>query len=162
MNVDVVLHDIRTVDADAVAAGFFEDVRPLKGAAGALDWVLCGALSRLVLDNRLRGAVGEVALLTSSGKFPADKVFLFGLGSREGEAPESLQSAARTVASSLAGAGVRRAVMDFFPLNGAADELRLSAIRRGLREGAGGYALSLSLLAHDPVSFERISRALRP
>lgn len=162
MNVDVLLHDICTVPTDAVAVGFFEDVRPLKGAAGALDWLLCGALSRLVQDRRVRGALGEVALLTSSGKVPAGKVFLFGLGSREASAPESLQSAARAVAAGLAGAGVRQAVMDFFPLSEAADERRLSAIRQGLREGAGGYALSISLLAHDPVSFERMSRALRP
>jgi hypothetical protein len=162
VNVDVLLHDIQTVDTDAVAVGFFEDVRPLKGAAGALDWLLCGALSRLVLENRLQGALGEVALLTSSGKVPAGKVFLFGLGSRQAMVPGSLQAAARSVASSLAGAGVRRAAMDFFPLNDEGDALRLSAIRQGLREGAGGYALSLSLLAHDPVSFERMSRALRP
>jgi hypothetical protein len=162
VNVDVLLHDICTVDTDAVAAGFFEDVRPLKGAAGALDWLLCGALSRLVLENRLRGTVGEVALLTSSGKVPAGKVFLFGLGSREASLPGSLEAAARTVAASLAGAGVRRAVLDFFPLSDEADEGRLAAVRQGLREGAGGYALSISLLAHDPVSFERMSRALRP
>ena len=162
MNVDVFLNDILTVPTDAVAVGFYEDVRPLKGAAGALDWILCGALSRLVRERRVRGALGDVALLTSSGKIPAGKVFLFGLGRRGDLAPESLQAAARTVAASLAGAGVRQAVLDFLPLDDAADESGITAVRRGLREGAGGYALSISLLAHNAASFERMSRALRP
>ncbi len=162
MEVNVLQCDIRTVEADAVVVGFFEDLRPLKGGAGALDWLLCGALSRLVLENRLSGAVGEVALLTSSGKFPAEKVFLFGLGSRAAHSADGLRAAARHVAVSLAGAGVRHAAMDAFPLQGGDDELCVDAVRKGLHEGAGGSSLSVSLLARDAVSFERMSRVLRP
>ncbi len=159
---NVLQHDIRTVDADAVAVGFFEDVRPLKGGAGALDWLLCGALSRLVQDSRLRGAIGEVALLTSSGTFPAEKVFLFGLGPRAAQRLDDLRDAARHVAASLAGAGARRAAIDMFPLQEGGDELQIAAVRQGLQEGAAGSSLSVVLLARDAVSFERMSRALRP
>jgi hypothetical protein len=161
VDVNVLQHDIRTLAAEAVAVGFFEDVRPLKGGAGALDWLLCGALSRLVQEKRLRGAVGEVALLTSSGKIPAAKVFLFGLGVREGLRPDALRAAAREAAARLAGAGVRQAAMDIFPFPGECDEGQLAAVRQGLREGADGHALSISLVAADPASFERMSRALR-
>ncbi len=162
MDVNVLLHDIRTVDTEAVAVGFFEDVRPLKGGAGVLDWLLCGALSRLVLDGRLRGAAGEVALLTSAGKCPAAKVFLVGLGTRGAQLPEGLRTAARAAAASLAGAGVLRAAVDLFPLEDVADEVHVAAVQQGLREGAGGHPLSVSLLARDAVSLERMTRTLRP
>jgi len=162
VDVNVLLHDIRTVDTEAVAVGFFEDVRPLKGGAGALDWLLCGALSRLVLEGRLRGAAGEVALLTSAGKFPAAKVFLIGLGTRGERLPEGLRAAAKAAAASLAGAGVHRAAVDLFPLGDVADEVHVAAVQQGLREGAGGHSLSVSLLARDAASFERMTRALRP
>jgi len=158
----VLLEDIRTVDAEAVAVGFFEDVRPLKGGAGVLDWLLCGGLSQLVVDGRLRGAAGDAALLTTAGKLPAAKVFLFGLGRRGTGKPEGLRTAARAAAASLAAAGIRRAAMDLFPLGEDADDRQVAAVREGLREGADGHPLSISLLARDAVSFERMMRALRP
>jgi hypothetical protein len=161
VDVNVLLHDIRTVDADAVAVGFFEDVRPLKGGAGALDWLLSGALSRLVIEDRVRGALGEVALLTTSGKMPASKVFLFGLGRRDALSPESLRRAARTAAERMTGAGVRRAAMDCFPLETAGNDALSAAVKQGLQEGAGAYPLSVSLLARDVASFEQMSRALK-
>ncbi len=39
------------------------DVRPLRGAAGLVDWRLCGHLSRLLLQERLRGDPGERLLI---------------------------------------------------------------------------------------------------
>jgi hypothetical protein len=68
--VDVILQDIKKVESEALIVGFFEDVRPLKGLAGQLDWLLCGALSSLLIENKLRGALGDVALLTARGRFP--------------------------------------------------------------------------------------------
>ncbi len=79
--------------------GFYEDVRPLKGVAGELDWLLCGALSALVLSKKLRGSLGDVALVTSQGKVPVQKIFMVGLGPRDGMTPATLQSAARNAAA---------------------------------------------------------------
>jgi Cytosol aminopeptidase family, N-terminal domain len=105
------MHDIKDLDADAVIVGFHEDVRPLKGAAGALDWLLCGALSQLIIQNKVRGALGEVALLTSRGKIPADKIFMVGLGQRGSSLPVSLRAAARAAAVSAVNAGVARSAV---------------------------------------------------
>ena len=161
MELNVLLHDIRTIEVDAVGVGFFEDVRPLKGGAGAIDWLLCGALSRLVMENRIRGALGEVALLTTGGKTGAGKVFLFGLGRREMLSPDTTRVAARSVAASIAAAGARRAALDIFPLHDEERDALVAAVREGLREGAGSHSLAVSLLAEDTASCERISRALR-
>lgn len=134
------------VDAEAAAVGFFEDVRPLKGGAGELDWLLCGALSRLVADKRLTGAAGEVALLTSNGKIPAPKIFLFGLGPRSGGvSAAAMGAAARAAAERIRSSGVARVVMDFFPLGDDVGETVLAAVRTGLREGAAGADLSIRL-----------------
>ena len=84
VTVTVILQDIKKLATEALIVGFYEDVRPLKGVAGELDWLLCGALSSLVLTKKLRGSFGDVALVTSQGKVPAQKIFLVGLGPRAG------------------------------------------------------------------------------
>jgi hypothetical protein len=155
------MHDIKKLETDAVAVGFFEDIRPLKGTAGALDWILCGSLSHLIIHNKIRGALGEVALLTTKGKIPAPKVFMVGLGPRSQMTPATLREASRTAATIIAGAGVIRAALDCFPLLTGPSEDDLTAVRQGLEEGAGEHALDIALLAPDAASFERMSRFVR-
>ena len=155
------MHDIKTVDAEAVVVGVHEDVRPLKGGAGVLDWVLCGALSRLVSEGRIRGALGDVALLTNAGKLPARMVFMVGLGSRSAETADALRHAARSAAEGLAGAGIRRAAIDLFPLTSDPTDQEVAAVRQGLTDGAAGQDLQITLLAPNAPSAERISRSLR-
>ena len=155
------MHDIKGLDADAVIVGFYEDVRPLKGAAGALDWLLCGALSQLIIQNKVRGALGEVALLTSRGKIPADKIFMLGLGQRNASTPEALRAAARAAAVSAVNAGVARAALDCFPLGGVPNDDVVAAFREGLVDGAGTHPIDFTLLAPDPQAFERMARIVR-
>jgi hypothetical protein len=155
------MHDIKKLETEAVAVGFFEDIRPLKGAAGALDWILCGSLSHLIIQNKIRGALGEVALLTTKGKIPAPKVFMVGLGPRSQMTPATLREASRTAATIIAGAGVIRAALDCFPLRTELNGEDLAAVRQGLEEGAGEHALDVVLLAPDAASFERMSRFVR-
>lgn len=155
------MHDIKDLAADAVIVGFHEDVRPLKGAAGALDWLLCGALSQLIIQNKVRGALGEVALLTSRGKVPADKIFMVGLGQRNASTPEALRTAARAAAMSAVNAGVARAAMDCFPLGAAPNDDAVAAVREGLAEGAGTHPIDFTLLAPDAAAFERMARVVR-
>ena len=152
------MHDIKKLETDAVAVGFFEDIRPLKGVAGALDWVLCGALSHLIIHKKIRGALGEAALLTTKGKIPAPKVFMVGLGSRSQMTPATLREASRTAAAIITGAGIMRAALDCFPLMTGPNDEYLAAVRQGLTEGAGDHTLDIALLAPDAASFERMSR----
>ncbi len=86
MDVRFVPLDLARVDAlryEAVALPFFEDERPLRGAAGLCDWRLCGRLSRLLLGGRVTGALGEVTLVPARPRLPFDKLLLFGSGPRE-------------------------------------------------------------------------------
>jgi len=71
---------------------FFDDERPLRGAAGLCDWRLGGRISRLLgarigaqRDDRgesvkLRGEFGEKLLLPTGPRLPFARLVLFGLG----------------------------------------------------------------------------------
>lgn len=161
MFLQVLMHDIKTVETGAVVVGFHEDVRPLQGGAGLLDWVLCGALSRLIIEGRIRGALEEAALLTAAGKIAAPMIFMIGLGPGNGSSEAALRTAARRTAESLVSAGVERAAVDLFPLGAGRDRASLQAIREGFTAGSAGRDLQIDLLAPDTESFEQLSRALK-
>ncbi len=158
----VILQDIKKLETDALIVGFYEDVRPLKGLAGELDWLLCGSLSNLILSNKLRGSLGDVALLTSRGKIPAQKIFMVGLGTARSLSPAVLRRAARTAASSALSAGVARAALEYFPASTAVpNDVSVNALRDGLTEGTGGRKLHISLLATDAAAYEKLTRIMK-
>ena len=68
---------------ELLALPFFVDERPLRGAAGLVDWRLCGRLSRLLLGARVAGTFGESTLLPPSRRLPFTKLLLYGLGPSE-------------------------------------------------------------------------------
>lgn len=138
--------------------GFHEDVRPLKGLAGELDWLLCGALSSLILGNKLRGSLGDVALLTSRGKVPAQKIFLLGLGPRAGFSPDTLRSAARNAVARALDAGLTGAAIEYFPSPDIPHDKGVAAFYHGLNEGAGGRSFHALVVAPDAGARDYISR----
>ncbi len=158
VTVQIIYGDIRKVASDAIVVGIFEDVRPLKGFAGQLDWLLCGSLSDMLLTNRVRGSLGDVALFTSRGKVPSPKIFMMGLGPRSEFSQSMLRAAARTAASSLVGAGATRAAIEYFLPPDMDPEAGVSVVQQGLEEGAGGGSLAVSLIAPDRNMYERLSR----
>ena len=159
--VKVILQDIKKLETEALIVGFFQDVRPLKGLAGELDWLLCGSLSDLILNNKMNGSLGDVALLTSRGKVPAMKIFMVGLGPREGESLSSLRAAARIAATSAVGAGVTNAAIEYFDSPGVPYDKAVAALGDGLSEGSRGNPLTVSLLAPDAAAYEKISRLVK-
>ena len=79
---------------EAIAVGCATDLLPLVGAAGFLDWRLCGEISRLFADNRFGGREGEQILLASQGRVPPSRIFLFGWGTTRSllqSAPQRLE-----------------------------------------------------------------------
>ena len=74
MDVRFVLTELARIDAlryEAVALPFFEDERPLRGAAGLCDWRLCGRLSAILRGGRVTGALGELTLLPARPRLPS-------------------------------------------------------------------------------------------
>jgi hypothetical protein len=69
----------RSPGGDALVVPVWSVVRPLRGAAGLLDWRLCGRLSQMIRDGRLSGTAGEKLLLATS-RVPWQRVLAMGVG----------------------------------------------------------------------------------
>ncbi len=158
LTVKVLLQDIKKLPTEALIVGFYENIRPLKGLAGELDWLLCGSLSNLIIENRLRGAFGDMALLTSRGKVPAQKIFMIGLGPQNGFSPASMQRAAKAAVSSALAAGVKAVALEYFQPPGMSYDIGVPALREGFSEAARGRDIDITLLAPDPAAYEKMAR----
>lgn len=72
---------IERVPVDVAIVTHFESDRPLRGEAGRVDWRLCGMLSELVAQGRVRGSAGDAALFPTFGRLRTPRILLLGLGS---------------------------------------------------------------------------------
>jgi hypothetical protein len=68
------------MEGAVVAAFYFEDVRPLRGAAALLDWRLNGRLTDMLLEKEVSGQLGEHVLVDNNGKLAADWILFIGGG----------------------------------------------------------------------------------
>jgi hypothetical protein len=66
--------------ADLLVVGFYSDVRPLRGAAGLLDWRFDGRLSALIVAGSLSGALDEQLLMLTQKRLPWRLALVAGLG----------------------------------------------------------------------------------
>ena len=71
-------------ESDLLITALFQDEMPLRGSIGWVDWRLNGRLSRLLIENRLKGEWGERMLIPSEGRISARLILLFGLGEVKG------------------------------------------------------------------------------
>ena len=74
---------IERVHADVAIVALFASERPLRAAAGRIDWRLCGRLSHLFASGRLTGVEGEAVLIPGGGGMRAPRVMGVGFGERE-------------------------------------------------------------------------------
>jgi len=74
------LEALDPLPVDTLCLFVTQDERPLPGAAGFVDWRLCGQLSRLLLDGFFEGTRGESLLLPSGGRLGAGRVVVLGVG----------------------------------------------------------------------------------
>jgi hypothetical protein len=102
--------DLRQWDRDArgdlVAVYIWNNVRPLRGAAGLIDWRLSGKLSSLIQSGRLTGADGEQLLLPTGGRLPWSVAMVMGLGARAGFSATRFRAAVRRFVSTTRGLDV--------------------------------------------------------
>jgi hypothetical protein len=69
---------------DCLVLPVFRDDRPLRGAAGLVDWRLCGKLSRLLRESRATAEAGETILLPPGRRLRFSRILWFGLGDAKG------------------------------------------------------------------------------
>ncbi len=68
------------MEGEVVAVLYFEDVRPLRGAAALLDWRLNGRLTDMLLTEEVTGQAGEHVMIHNNGKLAADWILFVGAG----------------------------------------------------------------------------------
>lgn len=99
--------------ADVLCVGVFVDDRPLRGAAGLLDWRLAGRISRLIKAGRFSGVTGEALLLPPPGnRLPFKRLLLMGLGRSSEFDQVRYRTEVRRMVEVLAGLAVARWVVE--------------------------------------------------
>jgi len=83
MDIQVVTGDITRLKTDAIVLTAFSGIKNLDGDIAAVDKALDGAVSRLIEQGVIKGALNEITLVHSLGKIPADRVVVIGLGKRK-------------------------------------------------------------------------------
>ena len=82
------------IDSELAVTMAYEDIRPLKGQIGLVDWRLNGKVSRLILNRRFKGAKGDALLMPAGGRLGAKELLVLGMGFKreitEAEIPEML------------------------------------------------------------------------
>lgn len=114
MDVKFVAESLRALDglkSEALTLNVFEDERPLRGAAGLVDWRLCGRLSALAVRGRLTGQLGEVLLIPARPRLPFEKLLVFGAGPSAGFDEGAFRARISAVLDTLTGVRVRGSVM---------------------------------------------------
>lgn len=124
MKIGALCHDVTRVEADLLVAPLWAGDRPPRGVAGYADWNLCGFLSRLILDGRLRGAAGETTLIAVQGRLLAPRLLLLGCGPRA--APFDAEAGAAIAVRAAGVAGDLK-------ISSVAIEVPVSDTRAGLR-----------------------------
>jgi hypothetical protein len=100
-----------SAEAEAICVFVFEDQRPPRGAAGLLDWRLCGRLSRWMRQGRLSGRRGERLLAPLAGRLPWPRLVVIGAGPQGSFEENVYRSCVRDALATLLGIGAGRYVL---------------------------------------------------
>ena len=114
--IKVVSQRVTKVRAEILVLGIFQNVRPLKGLVGDVDWIHQGVLSHLILDGKISGRARESTLLATQHKLPASKVLVMGLGKLEEFSMRRLQRAYENTLDKLIQLQAKHCVMELFGL----------------------------------------------
>jgi hypothetical protein len=80
MQIQETREPLEDVAAELMVMFHLQDEPAPRGRLGDVDWILCGALSRLRARGKFGGERGAVALLSSEGKLKAERILVMGLG----------------------------------------------------------------------------------
>ena len=90
---------------DCLVLPVFKDDRPLRGAAGLVDWRLCGKLSTLVKGGKATAERGETMLLPPGRRLKFQRVLWFGMGESKGYGEDRFRGDLAWIADVVAKAG---------------------------------------------------------
>ena len=74
------LGSLSELKTEALCLPFYRDERPMRGAAGLVDFRLCGRVSRLIASGRMHGDFGEAVLMPARPRLFAERLIWLGAG----------------------------------------------------------------------------------
>jgi Cytosol aminopeptidase family, N-terminal domain len=135
--------DFATLDSlhefDAACCLVCQDVRPLQGAVGLIDWRLHGALTHLLRDEFYLGKTDEKLLLPASSQLSFSRIFVVGLGKQSTLSELSLTHCLEVAAEALQLAKAENPVLAFSELPKNLAALRPLLIERTFRGSKPAY-----------------------
>jgi hypothetical protein len=141
--------------------GFYEDVRPLKGYAGEVDWIFGGRISRLLIVGKIRGTLGETILLATQRKLPVPKVMLVGLGRKAEFDRPAILRVSEALSPSLYRLKVRDCAVELWD-TGRMDPMTVAeTMMEGLQKGYPAGDLDVTLILRREETARRLERVLR-
>lgn len=93
---------------DLLCVPVWTDVRPLRGAAGLLDWRMCGRLSAMLGGAKVTGADGEQTLFPTAHRLPWRLVLALGVGARRDLSERRFSGCVRRALDAAKGIKARR------------------------------------------------------
>lgn len=143
-SVQVVTEAPDRMSGEVVAGFFFEDQRPVDGAAALLDWRLNGLLTNLLVNGSATGRLGEYILAGNNGKLQASWVLFAGGGCLRDLAPFTYGGLVGSVIDDCRRAGFRKVALCLStPTEAAPDWVELLAAELAL--GSGDMEIALTL-----------------
>jgi len=114
---------------DSLCVFVGEDERPLRGAAGFLDWRLAGSLSRVLASGLFTGQAGDALLLSTLGRIAIPRAFAIGVG--PGALTEdALASALKIAAQVLKKVRAESVAMELPGAGSLPEQIRAQALRQ--------------------------------
>jgi hypothetical protein len=164
----VPVEPVEELSSELLVLFCYADERPLRGAAGRVDWRLCGQLSALMVEGELSGIEGQRLLVpVQDRRMGTSRVLLLGLGETVASSAQLRVGVAQAV-DVLAKLRLKRLLLAFperWLTPELAPELARILVRRvdsGLKELDGPIAIKLKVNQESRMRFrDALRRELR-
>ncbi|UCG09822.1 MAG: leucyl aminopeptidase [Dehalococcoidia bacterium] len=80
MEIKAIIGDITQIKAGAILVSFFQGMKNPDGDTARVNKALDGAISQLISQDEIKGKSGELTVIHSLGRLPAERVVVVGLG----------------------------------------------------------------------------------
>jgi|GEM_PF-2225489 len=80
MKIVLTVNSIEKIFSQCAVCFLSEDIRPLKGTIGEVDWAMNGLITNLIRDGKLSGEFLESTLLRPDRFLACEKLLLLGMG----------------------------------------------------------------------------------